>query len=390
MCATVVPIGRRRISRSPYNSAVTRVILNRIIMVLAFAGVFVAGVLSMGHMLNAQVPCGESHGCDEVALHSSSYWFGVPVAYFGLAAYLALAAISILQIKNEKLANLGLIISGLGTIISFGFTYVSIFTIKATCMWCLTSTAIMTLLFITQAIRASSDKIEAGDGAADGLMAVFTCVAAVGALGFMYVKLTRAQVPLVLNAEYLQGKVIEDFVPANAEYLGDANAPVIVIEWGDLTCPHCKKSYFEMKNMVTQFPGKIKYVFRHFPLISHEKFNSTLAAMYVELAREKGKFWQALDAVYAFQAPEDVNVTYLNHSMRPFGLTEPYIKKRIQNGKDPIYERVDTDRKVGENLAINSTPTFLIGLKGEKPVVAQLNYNEVLTSPKFSNVIAGP
>ena len=69
--------------------------LNRVISLLTFGGIFVAGVLSVSKYLKVIPPCGGSDGCFTVANHPSSMWFGIPVAYIGLLTYLGLAALAI-------------------------------------------------------------------------------------------------------------------------------------------------------------------------------------------------------------------------------------------------------------------------------------------------------
>src|SRR5438067_12004654 len=57
---------------------------------VAFGGLFAAGVLSAGHTLKLPVPCGSSSGCVAVASDPSSRAAGVPIAFFGVVAYTAI------------------------------------------------------------------------------------------------------------------------------------------------------------------------------------------------------------------------------------------------------------------------------------------------------------
>ena len=50
---------------------------------VAFGGLFAAGVLSAGHILKLPVPCGSSSGCVAVASDPSSRFAGIPIAFFG-------------------------------------------------------------------------------------------------------------------------------------------------------------------------------------------------------------------------------------------------------------------------------------------------------------------
>jgi protein-disulfide isomerase len=81
--------------------------------------------------------------------------------------------------------------------------------------------------------------------------------------------------------------------------LGDANAPVTVIEYGDYQCPFCELFYAKVQPLIKQQyvdTGKVKFVFRDFPFLGQESFDAGAA---VECAKDAGKFWEYHDALYA-------------------------------------------------------------------------------------------
>ena len=87
--------------------------------------------------------------------------------------------------------------------------------------------------------------------------------------------------------------------------LGDANAPVTVVEYADFQCPVCKRAETSIisqieKDYVQQ--GKVKIEFRMFPFLGQESFNAAQAA---EAAREQGKFWEYHDALFNAQGREN-------------------------------------------------------------------------------------
>jgi uncharacterized membrane protein len=109
-----------------YNLAVAAVLLNRIVILLSCVGIFIAGVLSMGHIMHVSIPCGLASGCDQVAHHPSSFWFGVPVAYFGAAMYITLLVLATWRLfaterYARKLLLAGFGISAIAALVSLGF-----------------------------------------------------------------------------------------------------------------------------------------------------------------------------------------------------------------------------------------------------------------------------
>lgn len=85
-----------------------------------------------------------------------------------------------------------------------------------------------------------------------------------------------------------------------AAFKGSEDAPVTIIEFSDFECPYCQKHFNEtlpqiQKEYIDQ--GKVKYVFRHYPLSFHDP-EATNEALAAECAREQGKFWEYHDILY--------------------------------------------------------------------------------------------
>ncbi len=87
-------------------------------------------------------------------------------------------------------------------------------------------------------------------------------------------------------------------IGSNDVVLGQASAPVSVIEYGDYQCPWCSKFFVEVEPMIRKEfidKGKVKMAFRSFQFLGAE---SKLAAEAVECAKDQGKFWEFHDAIY--------------------------------------------------------------------------------------------
>src|SRR4051812_17034872 len=81
---------------------------------------------------------------------------------------------------------------------------------------------------------------------------------------------------------------------------GAADAPLVLVEYGDFQCSHCGQAYVIIKAIQKKFSGRLKFVFRNFPLneAHPDAFNAALVA---EAAAIQGKFWEMHDIIYENQ-----------------------------------------------------------------------------------------
>jgi protein-disulfide isomerase len=87
--------------------------------------------------------------------------------------------------------------------------------------------------------------------------------------------------------------------------LGLSQAPVTVIEYGDFECPSCKQAAPAVKIMLARFAGRVRFVYRHFPLVGeHPRMHphALQAALAAEAAGAQGKFWPMHDLLLENQA----------------------------------------------------------------------------------------
>jgi uncharacterized membrane protein/protein-disulfide isomerase len=373
----------------PYNQGVSIVTLNRILIILGVLGLFVAGVLTVQHVRHLEIPCTAGGGCLTVAQHPTSYVRGIPVAYFGLAGYFLLTALAVIRGFTgkyyEKLLTLPSYIgSAFGMIASLYLQYISFAVIQAKCIWCISSAVIMVLTFVFNTIlfgRMGSKESEEPpvsnpsvllQGMAGILLASF------GVAGF-----TVGQNQVGPKAEMLDMKVAERLVPeprSARNQLGPDDAPVTLIEFADLCCPQCRTGLPKIHDLVTRYPGKIRVVYRHFPIYQLPGHEMTLRAVITsELAAQKGKFWEFADA---FSAAEEAPKTAegVNSIAQTVGITGEDIDKAIQDDDSIPSKNLTRDFEDASGLfGINSTPTFMIYIKGmpiKKMTFAQM-MNEI-------------
>jgi len=83
--------------------------------------------------------------------------------------------------------------------------------------------------------------------------------------------------------------------------LGPTHAAVSVVEYGDFECPNCKQAAPSVKLLLAHFRGRVRFVYRHFPLeeVHPHALHAALAA---ETAAAQGKFWPMHDLLFENQA----------------------------------------------------------------------------------------
>jgi protein-disulfide isomerase len=154
---------------------------------------------------------------------------------------------------------------------------------------------------------------------------------------------------------------------------GNPDAEVTLIEFADLECPACAAYSLDTKKLVEQFPNDIRFVFRHFPLVSVHK-NATNAARATEAAGKQGQFWEMHDVLFERQSdwseegnPLDKFISYINE----LELDEGKFKSDYES--EEVKKEVNDDLLSANQLRLNSTPTFFLnGSRMDTP----RNYDE--------------
>ncbi len=152
----------------------------------------------------------------------------------------------------------------------------------------------------------------------------------------------------------------------NDHVRGDKNSPVTLIEYADFQCPGCASYFPILKSLEETYAGKVKFVFRHFPLIQIHP-NAFAASRAAEAAGKQGKFFEMHDKLYETQSlwgQASTNQQSLFEGYaEELGLNMETFKKDYASTE--VAERINNDLEVGkQEFGIDSTPTFI--LDGEK------------------------
>lgn len=157
-------------------------------------------------------------------------------------------------------------------------------------------------------------------------------------------------------------------------FLGNANAPVTIIEFGDFQCPFCRKLWRDaLPQIKAKYidTGKAKFVYRDFPLDIHPAAEPSAQA--AACANEQGKFWQYHDKIFEEQDKQgESTIRYavedLKKWAREVGLNVNSFNTCLDSGK--YKQEVDKDLQDGIAAGVTGTPgSFINGrqIKGALP-----------------------
>jgi protein-disulfide isomerase len=151
--------------------------------------------------------------------------------------------------------------------------------------------------------------------------------------------------------------------PLGEQAIGNANAPVTIIEYASMTCPHCaqfhEQVYPELKKKYVD-TGKVRFIFREFPL-------DALATSAFMLARcmPEDRYFPVVDILFRQQqnwAFVDDPATALFNVVKQAGFTQESFRACLTNQN--ILDGVNSVKDRGSNeLGVASTPTFFINGK---------------------------
>jgi protein-disulfide isomerase len=137
--------------------------------------------------------------------------------------------------------------------------------------------------------------------------------------------------------------------------LGHRHASVILVEYGDFECPHCKQAAPVVRHLAERFPLHLRVVFRHFPL-TEVHANALRAALAAEAAAAQNKFWPMHDLLFANQ--QHFGAAHLRHYAQRLELD---LARFDADMADTVYlQRVREHIAGGHRSGVRATPTFFV------------------------------
>jgi uncharacterized membrane protein/predicted DsbA family dithiol-disulfide isomerase len=312
--------------------------------------------------------------CEAVAASEHAVLMGLPLALWGLFAYLAQGGLAIWGLRRP-LAPPGwpygsLFWSGVFTS-AFGIYLFAIshFVIESVCVVCAGTHLVNFLLLATATgelrrlglnpMSAWIPERKSFSARAAPLFAFAGSFAVALALVWSFLPAYWVVEPSAGPGGLPAGVTREGF-----PWIG-AREPILTIaEFSDYQCPHCSRGHDEMRKLIAAHPDTVRLVHRHFPL--DQKCNRMLSrpfhphackyALLAYCAERQGRFWEANDYLFANGRRE--NPVTVRELAAAIGIEAAAVERCVKGAE--ASRSIERDLDAGQSFNIQGTPTFII------------------------------
>lgn len=157
---------------------------------------------------------------------------------------------------------------------------------------------------------------------------------------------TLGEVVPVLETDYVQGSI---------------DSPITIIEYSDTDCPYCQKFHQTMENLMIMYPGKIRWVYRMFPLetIHENSRQEAIASICVAKLGGNDKFWIYTDKMFTIDSSGDpFQLIKLPIFAKELGIDETAFNTCIKS--DEATEVLEQQIQMGVKAKVKGTPLSIV------------------------------
>lgn len=336
----------------------------------------------------------QAMNCDLVA---ASPWaqliFELPIASFSAGWFLALFLISLFAHnrlwRRESIRALASM-SVLGLLISIPYLCVMALELKTFCLLCLFIDGLNLLAVVfSLALRPeffSKHSTTAPQWRTFGIVIGCSLLFTVVGLKASFDQVTysskdlNGSVQAVLSTPVLPVQATTEF-PS----IGPENAPITIVEFSDFQCPFCRIAAFSLNSAINRFPGKVRVVFRNFPLdaacnpLMQQSMHPVAceAARVAVCAHKQGKFEEVYKELFEQQASfapgKAVQIA------EKLGLDSNTLRGCLDSPE--VKSAIGRDLEEAGTLGVQSTPVFFINghrIEGARPAAVWIQVIEKL------------
>ena len=159
------------------------------------------------------------------------------------------------------------------------------------------------------------------------------------------------EAPVTEEPQFVRYEIPADGFPS----IGPEDAPITIVEFSDYQCPYCRRWHEQVyESLLAAYPGKIRLVYRQFPLTSihPDAFPAAEAAM---CAGDQNAYWQYHDKLFSDDA---LGSAVYSQYAQELGLDMTAFEACVTEQK--FQQTIQDDLDFAVNLGVRSTPTFFI------------------------------
>lgn len=148
--------------------------------------------------------------------------------------------------------------------------------------------------------------------------------------------------------------------------------PITLVEYSDFECPFCKRGAGTVKQVMDEYKGQIKFVFKHLPLDFHPAAMPAAQIFEAINMQDSAKAYKFHDIVFEQQdklKAKDHGVKWMLDVAKQVGADAAKVKKDMDS--EEVKKRIEADMEEAAKFGFQGTPGYLINgvsLKGAYPL----------------------
>lgn len=165
---------------------------------------------------------------------------------------------------------------------------------------------------------------------------------------------------------------------------GNADAKVILIEYGDFQCPGCGGVHPTVKSLMEKYGDHVAFVFRNFPLTSiHPNAKAAAGAAEAAGLQGEGAYWKMHNHLFEHQqewqgASTSERGKLFSDYAKAIGIDQVKFNTALTDESVRLSRKIEFDQALGRKLNVTGTPTFY--LNGTQLTEEQINGEEAFES----------
>lgn len=350
-------------------------------LVLATVGVCLSADLQRLHVkvhtdpeYHSYCAISEWANCETVAASEFAVIFGLPLALWGLLAYLAMGVLVVWGLRRPLMPPswpFGLLfwMNVFSTISSIVLYFISHFIIQSLCVVCIGTYFINLFLLIISAVELRCVRLGPFRALGQELGSIRTRLLPLSVFVGIFAAIVfvlRIALPTYWQIEFSTGPagLPIGVTPDGQPWIGASKPKITIEEYSDYQCPHCRRRHDAMRKLIESQQERMRLIHRHYPL-DHtcnrmlkrpfHRFSCFYAKM-AFCAQKKNRFWEAND--YLFKNGRRKDAVSEDELAKAIGIDVSFMAKCLKS--DEADTVIQSDLRAGRALRIRGTPSYVL------------------------------